>query len=183
MSRNGEFVASATALRTIAISSSDSSGSGSQLQMDQDDIHAAETLPMEEAPDGTPGEAGTMSDTHKAVTAIAVGNDGDAAVFALGDMAYYMETAFSGNVSASPLPRATGDAEIDSVAISPDGELVAASGVAGAINIWRADPQQRVASMTKPEGSAPIAFTDDGQTLRAVDAQDRLVEWDIDGLA
>lgn len=150
------------------------------LRVGRDTVMAAESMPTEEAPDGTRGTPDEPEARTMAVTALAVGPGGEHVAFALGDMAYLWDTSTE---EPDPLPRAHGDADMDAVAISPAGELVAASGREGAINIWHVRTGHRLATMAKPEGSAPLAFTDDGRTLRAVTAEGTLLEWDLTELA
>ncbi|WP_051049713.1 WD40 repeat domain-containing serine/threonine protein kinase [Nocardiopsis ganjiahuensis] len=182
--REGEYVASAADLgddnniRVVSLEEDDPSA-GQNLYVSPEQVREAEALPTGEGPDGTPGGSGRVSDTDEGVTAVAVGPDGGAVVFAIGTAVFRWNT---GDDTAEPLPRATGDGAVDSVAISPDGTLAAASGPEGAVNVWHAPSGQRVATMAKPEGPAPLAFTEDGGALRTVDAENVFTEWDVSDL-
>ena len=182
--REGDHVASAAAvgddrnIRVVPLEGDDSA-TGRDLYVSPEEVREAETLPTGEAPDGTPGGPGQVSEAGEEVTAMAVGPDREVVVFAVGAAVFRWDT---GRDSVEPLPRAAGDGVVDSVAISPDGVLAAASGPEGAVNVWHAPSGQRVATMAKPEGGAPLAFTEDGDALRTVDAENVFTEWDVSEL-
>jgi WD40 repeat protein len=69
--------------------------------------------------------------------------------------------------------------EVDSVAISPDGKLVAAAATLGSVRVWDTETAQEVDRFKDKIRADEVGFSPDGKVLLAAQGSGGLQHWDV----